>query len=82
MELADKVHTVLTEAFPPPAKVELEVTGRIIGAVVSSRFEGLESHDGMRIPWDILGKKLSQEKLRRVLMIVAATPDEELAYTV
>ena len=82
MELVDEVFIVLTEAFPPPAKVELEDKGRIIGAVVSSRFEGMESYDRMQILWDVLGNKLSQEQLRRVLMIVAATPDEELAYTV
>ncbi len=81
MEIVDEVRSVLTEAFPPPAKVELEDTGRIVGAVISSRFDGMASYDRMQIIWDHLGKKFSGEKLRRVLMILAATPDEEIAYS-
>ncbi len=81
MELVDEVQAVLTEAFPPPAKVELTDTGRIFGAVVSSRFEGMESYHRLKMIWDVLDEKLPREKHRRVVMIVAATPEEEIAYS-
>ena len=81
MELVDEVEAVLSEAFPPPDKIELEMRDGIIGAVVSARFEGLESYDRMKMIWNILREKLPREKHRRVVMIVAATPDEEIAYS-
>jgi stress-induced morphogen len=81
MELVEKVRDLLTTAFPPPSKIELEDDDGIIGTIVSSKFEGMESIDRINIIWDILDQNLTPDERRRVVIIVAATPADEIAYT-
>ena len=80
MELLEKVRALLLKEFPPPDKVELDDDNGIIGAVISRRFEGLESIDRINIIWDLLDKNLTRNERRRVVTIVAVTPIEEIAH--
>ena len=81
MELLKKTTKLLRQAFPPPARINLKDEDGIMGVVVSSRFEGLEGLDRQNLLWDVLDKKLTPEERRRVVIIVAVTPKEEIAHT-
>jgi hypothetical protein len=81
VEIVEKVKTILIELFPPPAKVELWDEDGIIGTVTSPRFQDMEPIDRINLIWDALDKGLTPEERRRVVTIVAATPQEEIAYT-
>jgi hypothetical protein len=41
----------------------------------------METIDRIHLIWDALAKGLTPEERRRVVLIVAATPEEEIAYT-
>ena len=81
MEILEKVNSILTGAFPPPDRVSLEDDDGIIGTVVSPRFEGMEMIDRINMIWDRLDQNLTPAERRRVVIIVAATPEEEIAYS-
>ena len=81
MEVVEKVRALLTSAFPPPDKLDLEDDDGIIGTLVSERFEGVPVRDRIDMIWDVLDKNLTPEERRRVVLIVAATPVEEIVYT-
>ena len=76
MGLITEVTSILRTAFSPPDKIELEDDDGIVGSVVSSRFEGMEMIDRINLIWDLLDENLPREKRRRVILIVAATPEE------
>jgi len=80
MAVARKLKKILEERFPPPDKVELRDDDRIIGIVTSKRFRRLDSMQRQDLIHDILSKQLTEEEQRHVLMIVAVTPEEEVAY--
>jgi stress-induced morphogen len=80
MDLLEKVRALLVDEFPPPDKIELDDDHGIIGAVVSQRFEGLESIDRINIIWDLLDRNLNKEERRQIVTIVAVTPVEEIAH--
>jgi hypothetical protein len=81
MGLAEKVESVLKVVFPPPDKIVLEEDDGIIGTVTSERFVGMETIDRIHLIWEALNNGLTPEERRRVVLIVAATPVEETAYT-
>jgi hypothetical protein len=81
MGLVEKVDSILKEVFPPPDKIVLEDEDGIIGTVTSARFVGMDTIDRIHLIWDALAKGLTPEERRRVVLIVAATPEEEIAYT-
>lgn len=81
MAVTEKVESILKEIFPPPDKIDLEDDDGIIGTVTSERFVGMETIDRINLIWDTLRKGLTPEEKRRVVLIVAATPEEEIAYT-
>jgi stress-induced morphogen len=82
MAVARKLRRILKEHFPPPDKVELRDKERIIGIVTSKRFRRKDSMRRQDLIHDILSNELTKEERRQVLMIVAVTPEEELAYSV
>jgi len=83
MEIVKKVEALLKEVFPPPDKIDLEDDdgNGIIGSVTSERFVGMETIDRVHMIWDCLGKGLTPQERRRVVLIVAVTPFEEIAHT-
>ncbi len=81
MELVEEVKSILGAAFPPPDKIELGDDDGIVGSVVSARFEGMEMIDRINLIWDLLDNELPREKRRRVILIVAATPEESIVFS-
>jgi len=82
VELLKKVRKLLIKEFPPPDKVELVDDHGIIGAVVSKRFEGMESIDRINIIWDLFEKGLTRDERKGIVTVVAVTPLEEIAHRV
>jgi len=81
VDILKKVELILTDMFPPPDKVWLEDDDGIIGTVTSSRFIGMNALDRINMIWDALDKSLTPEERKHVVIIVAATPQEEILYT-
>ena len=79
--LREKVISLLTDAFPPPARVELQEGEEIIGVLVSERFEWINSVERHAIVWDILDKALDPEERQQILTVVAVTPVEYIGAT-
>jgi len=79
--LVEKVQKILTRRFPPPARIDVEDEDGILGSVVSSEFRGMPTIDRVNAIWNTLDRALTPAERRRVLMIVAVTPDEELIHT-
>ena len=77
MDLARKAKKLLKQAFPPPSKVSIEDDKGLIGLVVSPSFRGLDSIDRQQLVWDALDEKLSPEERKRIVIVVAVTPEEE-----
>lgn len=75
----NRVEALLREAFPPPDHVSVEDDDGIVGIVASARFRGLESMDRQAIIWDALDAKLPEEQRKRILIVVAVTPEEQRA---
>ncbi len=78
--LRRKLEKLLTERFPPPAKVELEDHDGIVGVVTSTSFAKMQTIDRQNLIGDILATNLSREERRRVQVIVGVTPDEGTGY--
>jgi hypothetical protein len=82
MALIRKLKRILTEAFPPPAKISLRDEDGIVGVVTSARFRHMDMMDRQSLLEDILlSHKLSPEERQRILVLVAVTPEEETAHT-
>jgi stress-induced morphogen len=79
MAVVRKLKKVLEECFPPPDKVDLRDADRIIGVVTSKRFRRKDAMQRQDLIHDILATRLTEEERRHVLMIVAVTPEEEVA---
>lgn len=75
-----KVERLLRRAFPRPDKVVLEDDDGILGRVVSSRFNGMDSMDRINIIWDLFEEKLTDDERRQIVHISAMTPIEEKAH--
>ena len=74
-----KLKRILEERFPPPDKVKLRDEDGIIGVVTSKRFRRLDSMQRQDIIHDLLTTSLTPAERRQVVIIVAVTPEEELA---
>jgi hypothetical protein len=82
MGLIRKLRRILVEAFPPPDSVKLRKDPGIIGIVTSSRFRNLDTLDRQTLIENVLHThNLSADERRRILIIVAVTPEEEAAHT-
>ena len=80
MAVARKLKKILEESFPAPDKVKLRDEDRIIGIVTSKRFRRMDSMQRQDMIHHILSSHLTEEEQKHVLIIVAVTPEEELAY--
>jgi acid stress-induced BolA-like protein IbaG/YrbA len=74
-----KLKRVLEDRFPPPDKVSLRDDDGIIGVVTSGQFRQMDTMRRQDLIHDILDNHLSPQERRHVLLIVAVTPEEELA---
>jgi acid stress-induced BolA-like protein IbaG/YrbA len=81
MAVKQKLKKTLEQCFPPPDKIELRDDDRIIGIITSKRFRRMDTMKRQDLIHDILTKHLTEEERRHVLLIVAVTPEEEIAYT-
>jgi hypothetical protein len=77
-----KLKRILEKEFPPPDKVDLRDEDGIIGVVTSRRFRRMETMRRQDLIHDILVASLTPEEQRQVLVIVAVTPEEEIANAV
>ena len=80
MELVKKIEDVLRRTFPEPGHMRLEDNDGITGWVASACFRGLDFRDRANLIWDVLDKELSNDERRRIVTIVAVTPEEEIAH--
>jgi hypothetical protein len=82
MTLIRKIRRNLAETFPPPARIRLKDDDGIIGVVTSGRFRNLGMIDRQNLIHEALHRNgLTQEEMRRVVLIVAVTPEEERAHS-
>lgn len=79
MAVIRKLKRILEERFPPPDKVDLRDDDGIIGVVTSKRFRRMDTMQRQDLIHDILASRLTAEERRKVVLIVAVTPEEELA---
>ena len=79
MAVARKLKKILEERFPPPDKVKLRDEDRIIGIITSKRFRRMDMMQRQDLIHDILTNSLTEKERRDVLLIVAVTPEEEIA---
>lgn len=79
--LMKRVKTILSRAFPHPSKVNLRDEDGIIGIVTSPRFRGKDDFARQDLIWNVLDKQLRPEERRRIVIMVAVTPEEEIAHT-
>jgi acid stress-induced BolA-like protein IbaG/YrbA len=81
MAVVRKLKKILKEQFPLPDKVNLgdDDDDGVIGVVTSRRFYGMDTMQRQNLLHEILTTHLSREEQRHVLMIVAVTPEEEIA---
>jgi len=79
MAVARKLKKILEEQFPRPDKVKLRDEDGIIGVVTSKRFRRMDMMQRQDLIHDILETRLTGEERRHVVIIVAVTPEEEIA---
>ena len=79
MAVVRKLKKILEERFPPPDKVSLRDDDRVIGVITSKRFRRMDTMQRQNLIHDILATHLTGEERRHVLLIVAITPEEEVA---
>jgi acid stress-induced BolA-like protein IbaG/YrbA len=78
-EFIAKLKSVLQEEFPSAQDIILEPAPdgeRVKGVIVSEGFAGTDDADRQDQLWDILEDKLSETEQRRVLSLIAYTPEE------
>ena len=79
MAIVRKLRRILKERFPPPDKIELRDDDRIIGIVTAREFRDMDTMQRQDLIHDLLATHLTPQEQRHVLMIVAVTPEEQLA---
>jgi hypothetical protein len=76
--LLRKIKRILSEEFPPPAKVSLEDHDGVIGSILSERFQQMDALDRQNLIGEILAAHLDQKELRCIQVIVGVTPEEDV----
>lgn len=74
-----KLRRILEERFPAPAKVDLRDEDGIIGVITSKRFRRMDTMQRQDLIHEILETSLNPQERRHVLLIVAVTPEEQIA---
>jgi acid stress-induced BolA-like protein IbaG/YrbA len=84
MGVQEKVERALRHSLGAEVVVDLEDDDGIIGVVVSSKFRRMEPMDRQTIIDKALRsapEALTQEEMRRVIVIAPLTPEEHAAYS-
>lgn len=82
MALTQKLKRILKEEFPPPDTVTLRDENGIVGVITSERFRDMKTIDRQDLLNAVLASHhLKPEEMRRILILVAVTPEEEMAHT-
>ena len=81
MAVRRKLKKLLKEQFPSPDNVEFRKGTPIVGIVTSKQFRRMDGMQRQDVIFDLLEKNLTKEEQREVLMIVAVTPEEAIAYS-
>ena len=82
-EFVAKLKSVLNDEIPSAQEIILEPAPdgeRVNGVIISEAFAGTDDADRQDQLWDILEDKLSQSEQRRVLSLIAYTPEEYRAF--
>jgi acid stress-induced BolA-like protein IbaG/YrbA len=82
-EFSAKLKGVLQAEFPTAQEIQVEPGPdgeRVKGVIISESFAGMDDADRQDHVWDILESKLSQTEQRRVLSLIAYTPEEYRAF--
>lgn len=78
-EFISQLKSVLQAEFSSAQEIILEPASdgeRIKGMIISASFAGMDDADRQDHVWDVLEEKLSQIEQRRVLSLIAYTPEE------
>jgi len=78
-EFSAKLKGILRSEFPMSQDILVEPAPdgeRVRGVIISESFAGMDDADRQDHVWDILESKLSQTEQRRVLSLIAYTPEE------
>jgi stress-induced morphogen len=76
-----RLERILRQRFPKPASIELREDDGVIGVIASPEFRGKEPMERVTMIWDILDKELSPEERKKIVTILAVTPEEEIAHS-
>ncbi len=79
MDLKTKARRLLKRAFPPPAQITLDDEQGLSGVVRSPRFRGMDFLDRQKLLWEVLDNELSPEERKHIAIILAVSPEEEIA---
>jgi acid stress-induced BolA-like protein IbaG/YrbA len=82
-EFSAKLKGILQAEFPAAQEIQVEPAPdgeRVKGVIISESFSGMDDADRQDHVWDILESKLSQTEQRRVLSLIAYTPEEYRAF--
>ena len=82
-EFITKLQSVLNDEFSSAQEIILEPSPdgeRVKGVIISAAFAGTDDADRQDQVWDILEDKLNQSEQRRVLSLIAYTPEEYRAF--
>ena len=83
LEFSTKLKGVLQEKFLSAQQIIVEPATdgeRVKGLIISGEFAGVDDADRQDQVWDVLESKLSQTEQRRVLSLIAYTPEEYRAF--
>ncbi len=82
-EFSTKLKSVLQAEFSAAQEIIVEPAPdgeRVKGLIISESFAGMDDADRQDHVWDLLESKLSQTEQRRVLSLIAYTPEEYRAF--
>ena len=82
-EFSTRLKGILQAEFPSAQEIVVEPATdgeRVKGLIISDEFAGTDDADRQDHVWDLLESKLSQTEQRRVLSLIAYTPEEYRAF--
>jgi acid stress-induced BolA-like protein IbaG/YrbA len=82
-EFSVKLKSILQAEVPSANEIQVEPAPdgeRVKGVIISESFAGMDDADRQDQLWDILESRLSQTEQRRVLSLIAYTPEEYRAF--
>ena len=82
-EFSAKLTSILQAEFSAAQEIIVEPAPdgeRVKGLIISESFTGMDDADRQDHVWDLLESKLSQTEQRRVLSLIAYTPEEYRAF--